>query len=402
MAVICKINKANQGFALIAAVLAVAVISVLAFYVSSFTVTENKISTTQSHSAKAYYLAESGVAEAIYRIKNDPDWKNSFENNPSWSYTYTRNDALYPGSSYTINVVNYDEAHGMVTVTGNYKEGNKTSKRVIKAAVFKAIGGNNPIPDVSFYNDGPLQLSRGNLTVLNGGTYSNANMVFNVDASVSIAGTTTAVGNINGMTVDCVDFVDTHCSPAPEPISMPSVSFDSANDPDSLKSRASNIYTADQFDSLLEDNESLTLEGITYVTGDIIIEGTHNLTINGALVSDGSINFGVKNGDDDIEMNITSPSSTTPTGLFAKSNIVFNANSDINIDKGVIYTNGNFNVWVKALVSFDILGGILCRGSNIDSAASITITLDSWAISSALNSFNFSPVVTVEHWEEEY
>lgn len=395
-------KKPPRGFVLIAAVLAMAVIGVLAFYVSSFTVTENKISSTQSNSIKAYYLAESGVADAINKIKNDPVWKNSFETNPAWSQTYTRTDALYPGSSYAISIANTNKAYGVITVTGNYVDGKKTSKRVIKAVIFKAIGGNTPLPGISFYNDGALQISRANLTVLNGGIYSNDNMVFNVGTNISVDGTTTAVGNINGMTVDCTDFVDAHCSPKPEQIFMPSVSFDSPVDSNSLKARAAQVYTPKEFKSLLDNNQNLTLNGIHYVTGDIEITGTHHLTINGALVSDGEIIFGIKNGDDDIVMNIASPSSTTPTGLFAKSNIVFNANSDVNIDKGVIYTNGSFNIWVKALVDFNIVGGILCRGSNIDSPSNIQITLDPSAVGNALSYFEYSSVITVEHWEEEY
>ena len=47
-------------------------------------------------------------------------------------------------------------------------------------------------------------------------------------------------------------------------------------------------------------------------------------------------------------------------------------------------------------------GGILCRGSNIDSLANITIILDSAAIGGSLSYFEYSPVITIDHWEEEY
>jgi len=402
MAATSKNKKNSRGFVLIAAMLAMAAIAVLAFFVSSFTVTENKISVTQSNSLKAYYLAESGIADGINRIKNDPTWKDGFENNPSWNHTYVKTDAFYPGSSYTINIANTGPATGIITATGNYVVGSKTSRRVVKAAVFKAMGGSNPLPEISFYNDGPLQLSRGNLTVLNGGIFSNDGMVFNVDANINIEGTTTAVGNINGVVIDCVDYVDKHCSPLPEPILMPSVSFDDPDDPNSLKARASQVYSEAQFEELLANNQDITLNGITYVTGDIFISGSRQLTINGALVADGSINLGVKNGDDAIVLTANSLSSTTPTGLFAKDSIVFNANSDIQINHGVIYTDGDFNVWVKAFVNITVEGGILCRGSNIDSNSYIQITLDPWAVGSALSSFEYSPIVTVDHWEEEY
>jgi len=62
----------RKGFVLATSVLIMGLLLLLATYVVSFTITEFKISNSQATATKTYYLAESGIAEAIWRIKNDP------------------------------------------------------------------------------------------------------------------------------------------------------------------------------------------------------------------------------------------------------------------------------------------------------------------------------------------
>ncbi|HQA64153.1 MAG TPA: hypothetical protein PK085_03570, partial [bacterium] len=65
----------NRGFILVTSLLVMGLLLLLATYVVSFMITEFKISLSQTTATKTYYLAESGIAEAIWRIKYDPIWK---------------------------------------------------------------------------------------------------------------------------------------------------------------------------------------------------------------------------------------------------------------------------------------------------------------------------------------
>lgn len=390
---------ASRGFALIAAVLAVAVIGVLAFYVSSFTVTENKISSTQSNSVKAYYLAESGVADAINKIKNDPAWKTPFETNPSWSQTYTKSDALYPGSSYLIQINNTALAHGAITVTGTYQTGNKVSKRVIKALVFKASGGTSTLDTIGIYSYSSIKTqSANNITINNGGLHSNDNITTNASTNLTVHGAITAVGNnnLNAGNVTADETRDKHSTPPVEIVEMPSVSFDDTGDPDSLKARAAQIYTPAQFASNVLSQGIINLTGIHYVTGNITISGAKIITItNGALVSDGNITISGA-----VNMTISQADTSTPAGLIAKNNIVFNSAANINM-KGILYGNNTCDIGHAAL-NLTIDGAIICMNTNLKGAANMTVNNNPQRTGAVLGNKSFSPVVTVEHWEEEY
>ncbi len=393
-----KKRRLQNGFALIAAVLAVAVIGVLAFYVSSFTITENKISSTQGDSVKAYYLAESGVADAINKIKNDPAWKTAFETNPTWNQAYTKTDALYPNSSYTIVVNNTAKAHGNITVTGTYVSGNKTAKRVIKAVVFKATGGGGPLNAIGIFSDGSIKTqSANNITINNGGVHSNGNIQTNASTNLNVSGDITAVGN-NNLTagnVHASSTRDSHSNPPVERVEMPSVSFDNASDPNSLKARAAHVYTPTEFTNTVLNNSIINLTGIHYVTGDITITGAKIITINGALVSDGNITI---NGA--INLTINQPASTSPSGLLAKNNININAAANITMT-GLLYSNNTLS-FANSACNLNVTGGIIALLADFKGTSNTTVNYNPSKVSTVLGGAQFSPVVTVQHWEEEY
>ena len=99
----------------------------LAAYFLSFTIAGAK--TTQSYelSTKAYYLAEAGLAEAIFKLQEDPIWRAAFETMPTaedpecvgWSISpLTRTSVLESGGSYTVSVVNLGCAKAEISSVG--------------------------------------------------------------------------------------------------------------------------------------------------------------------------------------------------------------------------------------------------------------------------------------------
>ncbi|MBI5765669.1 hypothetical protein HZA71_00370 [Candidatus Falkowbacteria bacterium] len=399
-------NK-QRGFVLIASVLVVSLLILLAVYVTNFTITELKISSSQATALQTYYLAESGVAEAIWRLKNDPNWKNNFETNPAWSFTYTKNPALYPNGSYQIQIQNTGLARGEITATGFLNLGGASAKRVIKTMVYKALG-DGPIGDNGEFGDGNIIIYDTVLNVYNGGLHANGNVIVDGESTVTIAGDLKATGNINILWKSIV--IASSTQPGVAPMTMPSVSFNTPGDPNSYRARANVIYSESAFKNLMWNNQNLTLNGpITYVDGDIEIKGNQNLTINGALVASEDIEagektsnccWGIRCGTSNVTINKTSD--TAPAGLLAKGKIEFESCLGNFNANGLIYANDQIEM-VSLPSAFNVTGAVISRKLTLTSLwQGANITREPNVVVYSLGDPTFAPVVTVEHWEEEY
>src|SRR5680860_1622094 len=105
--------KNNKGVALIITILLMSLLLFLSLYFLNFSLTEKRISQSQTLGIKTYYLAEAGVAEMIWQLKNNETYKNNFENDPSWTETLIRNNPFGSDSgSYKVTIANSSEAHG--------------------------------------------------------------------------------------------------------------------------------------------------------------------------------------------------------------------------------------------------------------------------------------------------
>lgn len=408
-------KKKSPGFILITSFFIMLLLISLALYVTSFTLAEWHIAQSQAASVQTYYLAEAGIAEAIWKIKNDPNWKNGFESSATWSIDYTRNPALYPNGSYRIQINNNDLAKGEIIVTAYLNLANgATAQRVVKTNVYKALG-DSPIGQNGQYADGNIDMSGTVLNTFNGGFFSNNNIIANYWSVINAAGEVAAVNNIITNHSSHIVASSTRSSninpPPPDPIPMPSVSFDNLNDPQSYKSRADHLYTEKQFKDLLWDNlgKTLILNGINYVTGDVEIKGNINLIINGTLVVDGDITlgkntllccWGINCGLSKITINTLG--TTTPSGLLSKRDINFELCLDSFDGKGLIYANDKINI-LSLPNKIDVLGALVGRKITLTSLwQGVNITYDNSIVNYTLGNPIFSPIVTVEHWEEEY
>lgn len=408
-----KKNKPN-GFVLVTSLFIMLLLLSLAIYVATFTLTELKISQSQASSVQTYYLAEAGIAEAIWKIKNDPNWKNGFEGSADWSVDYTRNNALYPNGSYRIQINNTATAKGDIVVTAYLNLGNNSvAQRVVKTSVYKAMGI-SAIGQNGEYADGNIDMSGSVLKVNNGGFFSNNNVIINFWSVIDASGDVGAVGNINVNQSSHIVASSTHAHnypPAPDPIPMPAISFDNAGDPESYKARANQTYTEKQFSDLLWANrgKTTTLNGITYVTGDASIKGDTDLIINGTLVADGNIKLGENTllccwgiSCDRSNVTVNRVNSTTPSGLLSKGSVNFELCLGSFVASGLIYANDKINI-LSLPNRLDVIGGLVARKLTLTSLwQGVNITYDNSIVSYTLGDPNFSPIVTVEHWEEEY
>lgn len=397
----CKKLKSPDGVALLITILIMSLILSLSVYVLNFSITETKIASSQVSGNKTYYLAEAGIQELVWKLKNDAGWKNDFETNPNWTASFTRlNPFGQDSGSYTVAIANTSLAHGNIISTGSININGQASQRIIKTYVYRALGQSGIGASVS-YADGNIDISSSNVNYSGGDAHSNG--VFNINGSsnVTIAGNLEAVGNYNENHQATVTVTGTiHAANYPPPaaeITIPAVDFNS-NNVSSLKNRANATYTPQQFENLIENNSTLTLNGITYVSGNAEIEDNINLTVNGLLVINGDLKI------KDVTNLTVNSAVGTASGIMANGKMKFKDNlGNININ-GVLYSSGELTIEnISAGQSFTINGGTASRKLTITSSARvINIIFNNQILVDTLAPAAFSPVLTVDHWEEEY
>ena len=459
----------EKGTVLIVSFLVLIVLLTLGGYFLTFAITESRISRSQVTATQTYFLAEAGANEAIWKLKNDAEWKNNFETPPgcsTWSASFLKNDTLLPNSSYRVQIQNSDCARGQIVATSTINIANgKTAQRVVKTKVFKAIG--SLTSDSPFFSGGTSENIDINASVLNlydGNIFSNNNAYISQWSKVSlfddldtekVEGKALANNNLSvswnsslNATATCAEnvcqgnCVEEGCPPSS--ISMPMVDFDS-QDPNSYKSKASAtqdsglcnilcngvpcatkcIFTSSEFSDLLWQvgfNGILTLNNkITYVTGLVELKGGRRLVINGTLVADRTVNIGEDNcwankgqkhcGFDQIT--VSDPGVGIPSGILTKAKMNFgpySSSQDIEIT-GLVYANDEIRL-VSLPRAFNLTGGLLGRKISVTSAwSAVNIYLDNTLIVEGIwaglrppggEKPPYSPIVTIEHWEEAY
>lgn len=458
----------EKGTILIISVLIMAVLLIMGAYFLIFTVAESKISKSQMMAMQTYYLAEAGINEAIWRINNDQEWENNFETPPNcydWSTSSFRGDILLPGSSYNIEVSNSDCGKAEIISTSVLNLfGGKTSQRIVKTKVFKAIG--SLIQDAAFFSGGNsenIDITASVLNINNGNIFSNNNANINLASNVSVfddpdteieEGKAMVGNNLNiswgssfNVSASCAkNICQGDCSEEgcpPSVVSMPMIDFDSI-DENSYKSQASVleeqgcqilcngvqcsnkcVLSATEFSDLLwqvgQNGTLLLPNNITYITGSVDLKGGRILSIDGILVADGTINIGEqycwtnkgKKQCGNNQISVSDPGLGVPSGILTKRKInfgLYSSSQDIGI-RGLVYADDEIRL-VSMPKSFTVIGGILARKLSITSAwSALNIYLNNniilegiWGGPKPPEGVKppFSPVVTIEHWEEAY
>ncbi|MFH1597637.1 MAG: pilus assembly PilX N-terminal domain-containing protein [Patescibacteria group bacterium] len=400
--------KQRNGFVLISSIVVIILLMLLGVYFLNFTLTEYRIAKSQTVGIQDYYLAEAGIHEMIWRLKHDTDWRNSFETNPTWSTQFTQDNALLEGGSYTVTIQNTDQAQGEVTSTGTMVVGGQTSQRIIKTTIYKAIG-ENPTADLAIYDNGNIDFDDSIVNVYNGGLFSNNNVLIKGDSEVDVQKKIQAVNQINiSWTADVTAeaYESANYPPAPDSVIQPAIDFDS-EDPTSYKNQAiaeNHLYTESEFATFLANNPSTTLDGIYYVTGRVDIKRGMDITINGILASDGSIEVGTKQNPktEPFAKLTVNHTEDVPSGILCKNKIDFGAYTQAITIQGLLYSLQQIDM-VSLPSQFDLVGGFYSRKLHTISLWNVlNITYDEETVNTTIGSPSFSPTIYVEHWEEEY
>lgn len=406
--------------------LVVFLLLLLTIYFFSFIITELKISKNQAIAEQCYYLSEAGIEEAIWKLKyddttedGDPAWKTEFEaeGSENWSASFSRENVFFTGGAYTVQIQNTDQAKGEITATGTYTlyPSNKKAQRIIKVKVFKALNP-NPIEGIAiFTGDGDFNTT-GFLTdveITNGGIFSNEDINVSWLSDVHTTETASTVGVISETwwgNLDADGSVGYESEQQGwDPLTMPKIDFDS-DDPDSYKNQAAippnHIYDQNEFKQMLDNasggncNCELHIYGITYVTGQVNVKRGTYLHVHGVLVADGTITIGQGGQTPPYDARVYVYNTGEPSGLLTKGSIItkeFATQIDV---KGLLYASDSIKVTSLSFL-FNIEGGIIARQADIISLP-MNLIYNKDIVNTTLGQQEFSQVVTVEHWEEEY
>jgi len=394
----------KRGIVLITTVLIMVLLLALAsFFIGTMT-SEFRIASANKGGIIGFYVAESGVEEAMFKVKNDNTYKTAFING-TLNSSFTRDPYLVANSLYTVSIVSIAPGEAQVTSTGKYKTGILTTQRVVKAKIVRGTNS-QPLWQHALYGSRRIDIFA-SAPDITGDLYAVEDINVWGFSHIDIIGSVYTMGNINVWLFSQLDVTgEKHSLNYPlaaSSIEMPMVDFDSDN-PSSLLNQADNVYTQQQFKDLLIANNSLTLNGITYIRGNIDLKKTQ-LTVNGLLVADGNIDIGMTSpggGNPNPTLTVTHPDNTL-SGILTKSKINMGLHArNISID-GLIYCLDKFRTFNFAN-NLSVNGGVIAGELALRNFfSSLIFTYDESRISPILQLENpDSPSVQVEHWEESY
>ncbi len=404
----------NKGFALISVILILGVLLLIGTAFFTLVSFENKISLSQESTFGTYYLAEAGINEVIYKLRNDSVWQDEFEDG-TIDRGFTRTDDLVESGSYQVRIVSTDPGEADIVSIGRLDLHGSIAQRVVKTKVIKAVNP-NPLADMTTYTDEDTNINLSFVTVETGSIFANDDLnlfawsradILNGQAmaadQINLRGTSTLNASGGCFATNCPSDCSS-CNPAPDHVAMPMLDFDS-DDENSYKSKAGAVYTEAEFKDLLDNNNPLVLDrDVTYVEGDVRIKRGHSLILSGILVADGNITFGEWAGSSHIEINHTPGKGS---GLISKNSIEFMMQpwaDDINIE-GVLYAMDRVRIRDIAFIgNFSLTGAIVARELTFfDLWGNSTLNYDDDTLVKTLfGPPADAPVVTIEHWEEEY
>ena len=156
---------------------------------------------------------------------------------------------------------------------------------------------------------------------------------------------------------------------------------------------------------------------IVYVTGSIELRGGRHLVVNGALVADDNITIGRCYGwgkdEGYSQITVNRPTDTTVSGLLTKRRIDFDQYSSFTTTTitGVVYANKEISL-ISMPNYFRVRGGIIGMKLDFDDLWRwLEFILDDTIIRYGLGwkdeqgndiTPTYSPIITVEYWEEIY
>lgn len=396
------VKSDRRGFALITSTILTALLLVLGAFFVSISTTDIRIALTHGNVTRAYYLTEAATSLLIREIQDDNTLNTAFIDGTlsSANSTRIRQNVFEQGDQ--ISVYAESSGRGIATIyaTGTLPSQGNTIIRRTRTDIARALGGS--VTDYSLLIGGNNQDLKLQTDVnINGGIiYASDDAELSNNAHITVnQGQLWAHDEIRinpGSTLTLNDSTTTEGVPA---LDMPGIDFDSA-EPTAWRRQATQIMTPSQFNALLTGT---TLTGIIFVDGSPA-DLKKDLTINGLLVINGSFEI-------EYPANLRILQSPNwPSGLLVKNTLEIEHSTYV---EGLVYASNYLEIEydtddTQDQLNVTVQGGLIGRQAVIRREASgptaISITHDDELIGKVLQQdFNqVSPLIDVNHWEEEY
>ncbi|HSI20603.1 MAG TPA: hypothetical protein VLA04_02770 [Verrucomicrobiae bacterium] len=407
-------RKPQKGYALATILILLGVCMFGAAALVTISILESKISRSHVEGTVAYYVAEAGVTDAVWRLNNDTAYTNALAAG-TLNVTYAAADTPATGQGFTVTMVTSAEGAGYatITVTGTADNGTFTAQRKIETSVFRgSTPPGSPIGDNVFFGGGSLAITNGGSDVLvtNGDLYMLGNISIH-QATVNAAGRTiNAEGSYSasGATVTSAGIYASNYPPAPsEGLSVPGYDFTQYTSLATNKCTAA-LYAAEtqlrctpaQFESLIGADDDFSFPNpVVYIDGSLSFTNwarDKTITTNGLFVVNG--NLSSNNAASNFQFVVNDPG-TGRAGIIVKSNV--NNGSGTWTVNGVMYASGSVSFTNNQTVTID--GAVVAGGSvNINTGLSLNLAYNETRIISVLGGITNPSAVRVLHWEEEY
>lgn len=400
----------NSGFILITAMTVMTLLITLAATFIDINLSDKQITRSNEISNQNYYLAESAVNEAIWKINTDNTWKTNFQTQSSWTTTLTRNNPFGANTgSYSVKIQNTNLATANITATSTLQNSNIPSTRGVESKIFQAQGGNSQAnTEFSILADGNLTMTGGAYAALSANLQVNGNInASNYSYLVSSSNDIKSTGAINN---DWTSYIyaphifSSNHPPAATTVALPAIDFNSSSDTSFLK-RATVTYDANDFDKLIKKQVTTILNGIIYVKGNVNIPKGRIILIYGLLVIEGNFKLGTSNAPaNNFNPSLTIiPNGSNPSGLLATGTINLGNSTGVVLINGVLYSSQDININTNP-TGLSILGAMYGRNISLSNLwGAMSIQYYEPYVTNVFNSTQSnSPIIKIQHWEETY
>lgn len=396
-----KIKKIfnKPSYVTIVVLILMMVLMTITYFFASALFSETAIARNNKGAQVAFSLAEGGIQEAIYKVQYDTATRDTFLNTTNGTTTFSHSSALVPNGSYQVTIQNTDKAAAKITATGFYQMGLKQAQRVSTLNILQTTTPGAYTLDAVLFVGGPDSgdISFTNANVTHDDGYDPSSMIGGRDISFKNANVnmTQDIRANRDITRQNSNIVVGGVIQANDPTtySMPNidVTSDCSVNANSYKCLAQTQGTYYGSSQSYVNKSNLIFNGITYVAGDITFTNVSGLIINGALVAEGSISF-------TNVSNLVVNHSSGPSGLITLKNLnTTNMTGSIN---GLVYVGVQSSVAVNT--NLTITGAIFAHQFTATNANLKFNFKPDWVNDAIQPNNSQSPVIQLQHWEEEY
>lgn len=422
---ICE--KSKTGYVMIIVLIMMMVLVAASYLYADALFSELIIARNNKGAQAAFSLADAGVQEAIYRVQYDPTANNTFRYTETGQTTFNHNPALINNGSYSVTIQNISFGTATITSVGLFQMGLRTARREIRVSIAQATSPPPYDDDAALFSHSAGGQSTGDFEfddatiIVYGGSIASGRDISLDDTTMTIEKgvrydrnlvSDDSTVNCNCLIEDDGDPLTTQCGDNPgcafqsQPAGqMPEVDFDSSS-LNSYKQRAVSLgqYYDSQNDFFTETGFSAgttkTFSGVIYIEGSLDLDSNRTLIMNGVVAGSGTITIGKNSGPQaNGTLTINNPGPGQASGVLTLHDFIINRNGNFS-GTGLIYSgikvdiqNSNNNV--------ELTGGILSRRILVNERTLI-VHFDQAIINQTLDNPSETPVIEINHWEEEY